>query len=77
MQRLEVSGAVRPICGSLGVKRLRCVVKFAPTTALFPEGGGPVPTEEGAVRVRETVWTFRRRNNLLPLPGSNPGTPCS
>ena len=22
MQRLEVSGAVRPICGSLGVKRL-------------------------------------------------------
>ena len=24
MQRLEVSGAVRPICGSLGVKRLIC-----------------------------------------------------
>ena len=23
MQRLEVSGAVRPICGSLGVKRLK------------------------------------------------------
>jgi len=25
MQRLEVSGAVRPIYGSLGVKRLRCI----------------------------------------------------
>ena len=25
MQRLEVSGAVRPIYGSLGVKRLACV----------------------------------------------------
>ena len=25
MQRLEVSGAVRPIYGSLGVKRLNCV----------------------------------------------------
>ena len=27
MQRLEVSGAVRPIYGSLGVKRLRDVVE--------------------------------------------------
>jgi len=27
MQRLEVSGAVRPIYGSLGVKRLRCIFK--------------------------------------------------
>ena len=26
MQRLEVSGAVRPIYGSLGVKWLRCIV---------------------------------------------------
>ena len=25
MQRLEVSGAVRPIYGSLGVKRLMCI----------------------------------------------------
>ena len=25
MQRLEVSGAVRPIYGSLGVKRLNCL----------------------------------------------------
>jgi len=25
MKRLEVSGAVRPICGSLGVKRIRVV----------------------------------------------------
>ena len=25
MQRLEVSGAVRPIYGSLGVKRLKCI----------------------------------------------------
>ena len=24
MKRLEVSGAVRPICGTLGVKRLIC-----------------------------------------------------
>ena len=28
MQRLEVSGAVRPIYGSLGVKRLRNVVSL-------------------------------------------------
>jgi len=27
MQRLEVSGAVRPIYGSLGVKRLRSLAK--------------------------------------------------
>jgi len=28
MQRLEVGGAVRPIYGSLGVKRLRTTCKF-------------------------------------------------
>ena len=28
MQRLEVSGAVRPIYGSLGVKRLKIILKF-------------------------------------------------
>jgi len=28
MQRLEVSGAVRPIYGSLGVKRLSCSLQF-------------------------------------------------
>jgi len=28
MQRLEVSGAVRPICGSLGVKRLSLVLQI-------------------------------------------------
>ena len=31
MQRLEVSGAVRPIYGSLGVKRLRMPVKSTST----------------------------------------------
>ena len=32
MQRLEVSGAVRPIYGSLGVKRLTLNVKFISNT---------------------------------------------
>jgi len=31
MQRLEVSGAVRPIYGSLGVKRLKNVVYIVTT----------------------------------------------
>ena len=44
MQRLEVSGAVRPIYGSLGVKRLSCQLshvshnKIASTQAI--NGGG-------------------------------------
>ena len=36
MQRLEVSGAVGPIYGSLGVKRLiMCVTSFNMTSARF------------------------------------------
>ena len=37
MQRLEVSGAVRPIYGSLGVKRLKQSLSFiiAPSTAAY------------------------------------------
>jgi len=31
MQRLEVSGAVRPIYGSLGVKRLMTIIQSGPT----------------------------------------------
>ena len=36
MQRLEVSGAVRPIYGSLGVKRLICYKSYiySPTNAI-------------------------------------------
>ena len=36
MQRLEVSGAVRPIYGSLGVKRLRMGTCILHTQLLFP-----------------------------------------
>ena len=35
MKRLEVSGAVRPIYGSLGVKRLRVVVKRGTYPAVY------------------------------------------
>ena len=41
MQRLGVSGAVRPVYGSLGVKRLRCLMTildnymFRPLLAIF------------------------------------------
>ena len=34
MQRLEVSGAIRPTYGSLGVKRLTTTTKTTTTTAL-------------------------------------------
>ena len=34
MQRLEVSGAVRPIYGSLGVKRLNMLVSYDSLLAL-------------------------------------------
>ena len=40
MQRLEVSGAVRPIYGSLGVKRLICGLRLRPLSkivCLVPE----------------------------------------
>jgi len=55
MQRLEVSGAVRPLCGSLGVKGLMYKTAFTPdlgisfnlivlsillTAAVFKEFGG-------------------------------------
>ena len=35
MQRLEVSGAVRPIYGSLGVKRLRDVVCITEVESVY------------------------------------------
>ena len=35
MQRLEVSGAVRPICGSLGVKRLTVLAALLLTIQVF------------------------------------------
>ena len=38
MQRLEVSGAVRPIYGSLGVKRLKVrAVHFNTRSEIFPQ----------------------------------------
>ena len=44
MQRLEVSGAVRPIYGSLGVKRLRNVnTPILRSRASFPSGSTNIP----------------------------------
>ena len=40
MQRLEVSGAVRPIYGSLGVKRLTSVPSVCSLGGVFPFVGG-------------------------------------
>jgi len=37
MQRLEVSGAVRPIYGSLGVKRLTTVLDGGEKSAALPD----------------------------------------
>jgi hypothetical protein len=66
--------------------RWRWVVKFAPTTALFPRGGGggAVSIEQEAVRARETVWAFRRRKKslavvrirILERPVQNPISDC-
>jgi len=36
MRRLEVSGAVRPIYGSLGVKRLSCAYSHRQVGGVFP-----------------------------------------
>ena len=47
MQRLEVSGAVRPIYGSLGVKRLKC-------TAIYPSA----PTRLHNTVLLQFVSTF-------------------
>jgi hypothetical protein len=38
MQRLEVNGAVRPIYGSLGVKRLRCFATHRKVAGPIPDG---------------------------------------
>jgi len=50
MQRLEVSGAVRPIYGSLGVKRLRKfrlrrlgLLSYAEHLTLFPRSSSTLP----------------------------------
>ena len=39
MQRLEVSGAVRPIYGSLGVERLKKLPFYLPASFLAPRNG--------------------------------------
>ena len=70
MQRLEVSGAVRPIYGSLGVKRLTVtskVNKFSRavgTTATFqrPEGWTDEVAYKGPQNIRghiKTYWVAR------------------
>ena len=76
MQRLEVSGAVRPIYGSLGVKRLSSKVKvkqshYRPGVAQrvlrklrFP---GFVTTQDGG-----KIVSLRHRPPLPP--GNTPGT---
>ena len=45
MQRLEVSGAVRPIYGSLGVKRLICLVSAYVASSKDPRTW--IPTFKG------------------------------
>ena len=49
MQRLEVSGAVRPIYGSLGVKRLM------PLTLNLDSGWGDHPPSRGSDRAGGVV----------------------
>jgi len=66
MQRLEVSVAVRPIYGSLGVKRLSIafIAKFHPY-----QGGNLGPKcRSGEMFVQRTVllWDHTARNSVLP-----------
>jgi len=65
MQRLEVSGAVRPIYGSLGVKRLMKksvhlvgIYVYVSHCNMFVANGDPALSSSGSVFVRHPV-TFR------------------
>ena len=69
MQRLELSGAVRPLYGSLGVKGLirlpgRCTLVNVSTYPLVRMLGDP----------QSRVWTVLFREKLsCPFQDSNPG----
>jgi len=45
MKRLEVSGALRPICGSLGVKRLRCLTSIRQFFIRLSAGDWKIPPQ--------------------------------
>ena len=52
MQRLEVSGAVRPVYGSLGVKRLTRLA-----TVILPQRKVPHKTRRSKTRYQDTRYT--------------------
>ena len=58
MQRLEVSGAVRPIYGSLGVKRLN--------TTLAQGGREEATSGQEVEWAHESVWTEWRKQTDSP-----------
>jgi len=67
MQRLEVSGALRPIYGSLGVERLISALdggEWSTSNLALNWGRTPVTTEGAAVWTREKI--------LRPCRSSNP-----
>ena len=75
MQRLEVSGAVRPIYGSLGVKRLRVKGKAVPLQAWSdPEGSRKLRFPDFMTTAQDggKVVSLKHRPPLPP--GNTPGT---
>jgi hypothetical protein len=46
----------------------RQVISITPQTLFFQLKGLPGTTEQGAKRAPGTLWTFKRRENFLPLP---------
>ena len=67
MQRLEVSGAVRPIYGSLGVKRLTNLMhKICFTISLFHAS---TCFEHHVLMVRRSKLYYTASGNITPIGG--------
>jgi hypothetical protein len=49
--------------------------RHAPATLLPPVKGPPLPTVQEAGWAPEPVWTQRKEENPLPLPGIEPRSP--
>ena len=70
MQRLEVSGAVRPIYGSLGVKRL---MKILPVGTELFLGDGPIDRQTDMTKLKVA---FREKANKKPIVDTSPNHTC-
>ena len=72
MQHLEVSGAVRPLKWSLGVKWLREWVFNATPRPLYPRKRATVPVLQEAVWVSLEGYEKKEKRTICSYEGSKP-----